>query len=64
MPKLKTNKGVAKRMRVTKNGKVMRRRQGMRHLLSHKSSKKRRNLQKATCVKPNKAKAIKAVLHQ
>ncbi len=44
MPKLKTNKSVAKRVRVTKNGKVVRNRPGRRHLLSCKNSKRRRHL--------------------
>lgn len=32
MPKLKTHKGVAKRFRLTKNGKVMRMKAGRSHL--------------------------------
>jgi len=50
MPKQKTRKGVAKRMRVTKNGKIMRRKAGGRHLLSSKSRKRKRQLRKVTTV--------------
>ena len=42
MPKLKTNKSAAKRLRVTKNGKIKRFRAGKRHLLSSKSTKRKR----------------------
>ncbi len=51
MPKMKTRKGVAKRMRITKNGKVMRRKAGLRHLLSSKSRKRKRQLRGAVAVK-------------
>ena len=50
MPKQKTKKAVAKRMKVTKNGKVLRHRMGARHLLSSKSSARRRALRRATVV--------------
>ncbi len=32
MPKMKTHKGTAKRFRITKNGKLMRMKQGRSHL--------------------------------
>ncbi len=50
MPKMKTRKGVAKRMRITKNGKIMRRKAGLRHLLSGKSRKRKRQLRGAVAV--------------
>ncbi|MBO36160.1 MAG: 50S ribosomal protein L35 [Verrucomicrobiales bacterium] len=40
----KTRKSVAKRFKVTGSGRVKRRHAGMRHLLSVKSSKRRRKL--------------------
>jgi large subunit ribosomal protein L35 len=43
---LKTRKSVAKRFKVTGTGRVKRRSAGMRHLLSSKSSKRRRKLGK------------------
>jgi large subunit ribosomal protein L35 len=46
MPKPKTNKGVKKRVKVTKNGKVLLNRAGKGHLLSKKSAKRRRKLRK------------------
>ena len=42
MPKLKTQKGIAKRVRVTRNGKLMRRSSWKSHLLEHKSEKRKR----------------------
>ncbi len=55
MPKMKTHKGIAKRVRVSKNGKVLRNSVGRRHLMSHKSSKVRRRLRKVTKVNANYA---------
>ena len=42
--KQKTHSGAKKRLRLKASGKVKRKKQGMRHLLSHKSSKRKRNL--------------------
>jgi large subunit ribosomal protein L35 len=50
MPKQKTKKSIAKRMKVTRTGKVLRRRMATGHLLSPKSSKRRRVLGQATIV--------------
>ncbi len=44
MPKMKRHKGLAKRMKVSGNGKVRRYKCGRRHLLSHKTAKRRRRL--------------------
>ncbi|MBM3985415.1 MAG: 50S ribosomal protein L35 [Planctomycetes bacterium] len=44
MPKLKTRKSVAKRVKITKNGKVLRHRPGSRHLKVRKSASRRRGL--------------------
>lgn len=63
MPKLKTNKSIAKRVRVTKNGKVIRNRAGRRHLLSVKNSKRRRHLRTKAQVNPTYAKGYISVIH-
>ncbi len=47
MPKLKTKKGVAKRFKFTKKGKVKYSTSGKGHLLSSKSTKRLRGLRKA-----------------
>ncbi len=46
MPKLKTHKGLKKRVKVTGRGRVRRHKAGARHLLAAKSSKRKRNLRK------------------
>jgi large subunit ribosomal protein L35 len=42
MPKLKTHKGIAKRIKVTGAGKLMRRRAHRNHMLAHKQSSLKR----------------------
>jgi large subunit ribosomal protein L35 len=41
---IKTRKAVAKRFKITASGKAVRSRSGKRHLLGHKSPKRRRSL--------------------
>ena len=43
MPKIKTNKAVKKRFKLTKNGKVLSVKSFRRHLLADRSSKKKRH---------------------
>ncbi len=47
MPKMKTRKAVAKRIKVTGSGKLMRRRPMRGHLRSRKSARRLRNLRKS-----------------
>ena len=44
MPKNKTHSGAKKRFRSTGSGKLMREKAGKRHLLEHKSSRRKRRL--------------------
>ena len=44
MPKLKTHKGAAKRFRLTETGKVKRGHAHARHILTKKSTKRKRHL--------------------
>ena len=44
MPKQKTHKGMKKRFKVTANGKVKHRKANRGHILSHKSSARKRRL--------------------
>ena len=62
MPKLKTNKSAKKRLKLTKRGKVKRSRSGRRHLLSAKSSNRKRKLRKHAIVEGKEAKIIKKLL--
>jgi large subunit ribosomal protein L35 len=47
MPKMKTRKAAAKRYSFTGTGKVKYKKQGLRHILTKKSSKRKRKLRKA-----------------
>jgi len=44
MPKMKSHKGAKKRFRVTASGKLKRMQASKRHLLSHKTGKRKRQL--------------------
>lgn len=44
MPKMKTNKGAAKRFRVTGSGAIKRGKSHRRHILTKKSTKRKRHL--------------------
>ena len=55
----KTRKAVAKRFKVTGTGKVLRRKQGKRHILQKKSRKRKRQLGRATTVSDADIKNVK-----
>ncbi|MGB0847071.1 MAG: 50S ribosomal protein L35 [Thiolinea sp.] len=44
MPKMKTNRGAAKRFRKTANGTFKRKQSHLRHILTKKSTKRKRQL--------------------
>ena len=50
MPKLKTNKGAAKRLKLTKKGRIKRHSPGRRHMMKSKDAKRRRHLRKSKLV--------------
>lgn len=56
MPKGKTHKGVSKRMRKTRTGKIVRNRANRGHLMSGKSGKRKRRLRGKDTVKTAQAK--------
>ncbi len=58
--KAKTRKAVAKRFKVTGTGKILRRKQGKRHLNRRKNSKRLRRLGQAATVADCDVKNIKA----
>ena len=62
MPKCKTNRGAAKRFRVTGSGKIKRGRAYHRHQLSAKTRKQKRTLGHKTTVAASDVRAIKRVL--
>jgi large subunit ribosomal protein L35 len=62
MPKQKTHKGLKARVRVTRTGKVMRRRPGRSHLMSGKRRKRKRQLRRPATVQGRYAKTTKREL--
>ncbi len=62
MPKMKTHKGAAKRFRVTANGKLKRKKRMQSHMLSKKSSKRKRSNMAPTYVDRADAPRIKRLL--
>jgi len=62
MPKQKTNRGAAKRFKITGTGKLKRRKANLRHILTTKTRKQKRNLRRSLVVDPANAKAIKRLL--
>jgi large subunit ribosomal protein L35 len=60
MPKQKGHHGLAKRLKITATGKVLRRHAGGGHLLSGKSAKRRRRMAGSALVTGPLAATIKA----
>lgn len=62
MPKLKTHKGAAKRFRTTANGKVKRGHSHARHILTSKTTKRKRQLDIDVMVSESDEDRIKRML--
>lgn len=62
MPKLKTHKGTAKRVKLTSTGKLTRRRAFGNHMLSKKSKSRKRNINTSATISGNMAKNVKRAL--
>ncbi|MEP7212345.1 MAG: 50S ribosomal protein L35 [Acidobacteriota bacterium] len=62
MPKLKTHKGAAKRFRRTATGKFKRGHSHARHILTKKTSKRKRNLDKDVMVSEGDQKRVEKML--
>ena len=62
MPKQKTHRGAAKRFTITGGGKVRRRRSMKSHMLSKKTTKRKRRLRKGTDVVGKFARDIKRMI--
>jgi large subunit ribosomal protein L35 len=63
MPKMKTKSGAKKRFRLTASGKVKRSKAYRSHILTSKSTKRKRHLRKGTLVSKQEQKAVKMMLH-
>ena len=62
MPKIKTNRAAAKRFKVTGTGKLKRNKAYKIHILTKKSTKRKRNLRQATITDATNVKNMKKVL--
>lgn len=59
MPKLKTHSGTKDRVRITKTGKVLRRKAGRSHFMEHKSAARKRTQAGMETMSGRTAKSIK-----
>ena len=62
MPKIKTNRAAAKRFKVTGTGTLKRNKAYKSHILTKKSTKRKRNLRQATITDATNVKNMKKVL--
>jgi len=62
MPKLKTHKGTAKRVKTSASGKLLRERAFKNHLLAKKSASRKRNNAGAQSVSAGDTKSVKRAL--
>jgi large subunit ribosomal protein L35 len=58
MPKIKTNRGAAKRFKATGSGKIARNKAFSSHILTKKSTKRKRNLRKSGLVDATNLKQV------
>ena len=62
MPKMKTKKALAKRVKVTGSGQLQRHHAYVSHFAANKSQKQKRKLRKSALVHPTDLKRIKGLL--
>lgn len=62
MPKMKTNRGAAKRFKKTGSGKIVRSKAFTSHILTKKSTKRKRNLRQTGLVDASNLKGVRRIL--
>ena len=62
MPKIKTRKSAAKRYRISAGGKVQYKKQGLRHILTKKSRKRKRTLRHSGTLSAAETKRAKVMV--
>ncbi len=62
MPKMKTNRGAAKRFKSTASGRFKRSQAYLNHILTKKSPKRKRHLRHALTVNPADAAGVRRML--
>ena len=62
MPKMKSNRGAAKRFRATGSGRIKRKRANHSHILTKKDTKRKRRLRSTTLVAKSDEKSVRRML--
>jgi large subunit ribosomal protein L35 len=62
MPKMKTRRAAAKRYTLTGTGKVRYKKQGLRHILTKKTTKRKRNLRHPGILSASETKRVRTLL--
>ena len=62
MPKMKTNREAAKRFKASGSGKVVRNKAYVSHILTKKTTKRKRNLRKSDLVDSANMKSVRKLL--
>ncbi len=62
MPKMKTNRSAAKRIKFNGKGKAIRRKANLRHINSYMSRKRKRRLKTDTIVRATEMKRVRKML--
>ncbi|WP_376693476.1 50S ribosomal protein L35 [Wenzhouxiangella sp. EGI_FJ10409] len=62
MPKMKSNRGAAKRFSATGSGRIKRKRANHSHILTKKDTKRKRRLRTTTLVNRSEEKAVRQML--
>lgn len=62
MPKMKTRRGAAKRFKLTGTGKVKRNKAYASHIMTKKSTKRKRKLRKSTILVAAEVKRVKRMI--
>ncbi len=62
MPKMKTKRGAKKRFKLTKSGKIRRNKANKQHLLTHKSTKRKRQLSGTTFLTDGDARLVRRLI--
>jgi large subunit ribosomal protein L35 len=62
MPKMKSNRAAVKRFKLTASGKIKREKAYKSHILTKKTTKRKRNLRTATLVSDGDSKRVKRMI--
>ncbi len=62
MPKMKTNRGAAKRFKTSGSGKIVRNKAFSSHILTKKTTKRKRNLRKSSILDSANLRGVKRMI--